>query len=724
MGVIVGTAAYMAPEQARGRAVDRRADIWAYGVILYEMLSGRRAFRGDDISITLASVLKDDVDWAALPADLPLSVLRAMRLCLEKDPRRRLSAIADAGLLLEDVSEPSVVGRSIAPPAQGRWRQAIPWTVAVLALAAALTMLALWAPWRAVPVRPPARITADIGIDGTLAVTIGPAAVISPDGRTAAFVVAPPAGRTGLYIRRLEELHATRLNGTDDAYAPFFSPDSQWIGFFASGKLKKVAVSGGAAVTLCAAANGRGGSWGEDGTIVFQPTVGPRSLLHKVSAAGGSPTPIGKLMPDEVSQRWPQILPGGKAVLYSANTKGIGWDDASLNVQPLEGGDPAVVLRGGYHGRYSRSGHLLYIRDETLFSVPFDAERLELRGSPVPIIEGVLVSPTTGGAQFSIADSGTLLYLPGKSLRTELPVTWMEQSGKTSTLRTEPADWSSPRFSPDGRKLAMTIGSGAAADIWIYEWARDTIRKFTFGNGNDSAPVWTADGLRIAFASSSEKDSTTNLFWKRADGTGEQQRLTESPDSQVPVSFHPSGRYLAFTERKPDTSTDIMILTLEGEEKTGWKVGRPTAFIPTPANESGAAFSPDGRWLAYLSTESGMPEIYVRPFPGGEGKWKISSAGGFFPIWSRARRELFYLEPSSQAPIMVATYEAGEGSFHAEKPRRWSPGVVLMSSTTRPYDLHPDGLRVAMLKPEEYPQSQDKPIFIFNVFDELRRVSK
>ena len=723
-GVIVGTAAYMSPEQARGRVVDRRADVWAFGVVLYEMLTGKRAFQGDDISITLASVLKDDVDWKALSADLPISVRRALGFCLEKDPRRRLSAIGDARLLLEDVSEPSVVERSIAPPAESGWRRAIPWTVAALAIAAALTTMALWRPWRAAPLQPSARMSAEIGIDGTLAVAIGPAAVISPDGRTAAFVAAPPAGRNSLYVRRLEELHATRLNGTDDAYAPFFSPDSQWIGFFASGKLKKVAVSGGATVILCDAANGRGGSWGEDATIVFQPTVGPGSLLHRVSAAGGSPTPIGKLMPGEVSQRWPQILPGGKAVLYSANTTGIGWDGATVNVQPLEGGDPRVVLRGGYHGRYSRSGHLLYIRDETLFSVAFDAERLELRGSPVPIIEGVLTSATTGGAQFSIADVGTFVYVPGKQLPTEAPVSWMERTGTTTTLRAEPADWSYPSFSPDGLKLAMTIGTGPASDISIYEWGRDALTKFTFGSGVDIAPVWTADGQRIAFGSASGKDAVTNLYWKRADGTGEPQRLTESPHSQVPVSFHPSGRYLAFNERKPDTSVDIMILTLEGDEKTGWKAGRPTAFFPTPANENGPAFSPDGRWLAYLSTESGMPEIYVRPFPGVEGKWKISSAGGFFPIWSRARRELFYLEPSPQAPIMVAAYEAGEGSFHAEKPRRWSPGMVLMSRAARPYDLHPDGLRVAMLKPPDMSLPSDKPVFVFNFFDELRRVVK
>jgi serine/threonine-protein kinase len=723
LGTLIGTAAYMAPEQARGRAADRRADIWAFGVVLYEMLSGKRAFEGDDISITLASVLKEDPKWSELPANLPTSVRRMLRRCLEKDPRRRLGTIGDARLELEDVAEEPVADRVQPLAVRPRWRRALPWTIAILALATTLVSVALWAPWRREVARPAVRITADIGIEGTLAVNIGAAAVISPDGETAVFV-AQTGGRSVLYVRPLAGMHSTLLKGTEEGFAPFFSPDSQWIGFFTPGKLKKIAVTGGATVTLCDAPNGRGGSWGKDGTIVFQPSITRQAILHQVSDAGGAPTPIGQRTAGELSQRWPQILPGGKAVLYSSNATGIGWDSGRLMVQPLEGGDPRVVVRGGYHGRYVRSGHLLYMRDENLFSVPFDPERLELLGRPVPIVDGVLASPTTGGAQFSISDIGTLLYVPGKSLPTELPVMWMEQTGKTSTLRAEPADWSHPSFSPDGHKLAMTIGVGPASDIWIYEWARDTITKFTFGSGVDSDPVWTADGRRIAFASRGEKDLETNLYWKWADGTGEAQRLTESPHAQIPVSFHPSGRYLAFTERKPDTSVDIMILPLEGGEKTGWKAGRPTVFFPTRGNESGPMFSPDGRWLAYLSTESGMPEIYVRPFAGGEGKWKISTAGGFFPSWSRTRRELFYLEPSAQAPIMVAAYKAGEGSFHAEKPQRWSPGMVLMSSAARPYDLHPDGLRVAMLKPPDTSLPQEKPVFIFNVFDELRRVVK
>ena len=498
VGVIVGTAAYMAPEQARGRATDRRADIWAFGVVLYEMLTGRRAFEGDDVSITLASVLKDDLKWTELPPDLPPSIRRLLRRSLEKEPRRRLSAIGDARLELEDLSEMPAVAPAAPTPAG--WRQAMPWAFALLASAALLGTLALWAPWRRPPVNPPVRVVADIGVESPLAVNMSSGALISPDGQAAVLVV-KTADRNMLYIRKLDQLQSTSLADTEDAQSPFFSPDSRWIGFFAAGRLKKVAVTGGAVVTLCDAPNGRGGSWGTDGTIVFQPNTVAGGLLHRVSDAGGTAVAIGISAPGDVARRWPQILPGGKALLYSSNTATIGWNTGNLMVQPLPDGAPKELVRGAFHGRYASSGHLLYIRDGTLFSVPFDAQRLEVRGDPRPVVEGVRAAINTGGAQFSISDTGTLLYVPGTSAGNDLPVTWLDQAGKTSLLRAEPADWGNPAFSPDGTWLAMSIGSGPMADIWIYQWARDILTQVTFGGGVDTAPVWTRDGIRIAYAS-------------------------------------------------------------------------------------------------------------------------------------------------------------------------------------------------------------------------------
>ncbi|MCA1651608.1 MAG: hypothetical protein LC753_15485, partial [Acidobacteria bacterium] len=309
---------------------------------------------------------------------------------------------------------------------------------------------------------------------------------------------------------------------------------------------------------------------------------------------------------------------------------------------------------------------------------------------------------------------------------TQMPVSWMDQNGKTTVLRAEPSDWSHPRFSPAGNKLAMTIGVGPTSDVWVYEWAKDTLTKLTFGSGMDFAPVWTPDGRRIAYASARDEKmmTTTNVFWKRWDGTGAAQRLTDSRHTQVPYSFHPSGKYLAFTERRPETGGDIMLLPLEGDENSGWKAGTPTVFAGTPATENAPAFSPDGRWIAYIHTETARSDIYVRPFAGGEGQWKISTdAGGVHPVWSRAGRELFYVVPGGQNIIMAAEYEVEGESFRAGRPRRWSPGVLVPIRGSRPYDVHRDGQRIAMLKPPETMQQQAKPVFVFNFTEELGQIA-
>jgi Tol biopolymer transport system component/tRNA A-37 threonylcarbamoyl transferase component Bud32 len=725
-GMIVGTAAYMAPEQARGRAVDRRADIWAFGIVLYEMLAGKRAFDGDDVSITLASVLKDDVDWKALPADLPPSIRRMLRRCLEKDPRRRLSAIGDARLELDDASEPLAVEPVTAHGVIPRTRPIVPWAIAALTLVTLFGTVVLWAPWKRPPIDLPMRLSADIGVAGPLAVNMGAAAVISPDGSVAVFVV-QTGTRNLLYVRRIDSLEATALNGTDDAHSPFFSPDSQWIGFFSVDKLKKIAVGGGTTVNLCEAPNGRGGSWGTDGTIVFQPSASAQAVLHQVADTGGTSVPIGKPFEDQATQRWPQHLPNGKAVLYSANSATVGWDSGTLMALPRPGGEPKVLMRGAFYGRYAPSGHLLYVRGSTLFAVPFDAESLQVRGRETPLVEGVLAAANTGGAQFSLSDSGTLLYVPGKAIDPTLSVSWIDKTGRTSVLRAEPTNWSQPSFSPDGQRLAMTIGFGISSDVWLYDWSRDATTQLTFGSGGDSAPVWTPDGTRIAYSSSTGNNQATNLFWKRADGVGEGQRLTDSPNPQTPFSFHQSGGYLhlAYVERRSGNA-DLMILPLKGDEKGGWKAGTATTFLATPAVENSPMFSPDGRWLAYSSTESGAPEIWVRAFGSGESKWKISTGrGGLQPVWSRKRNELFYMEPlGGQWAIMVAEYRVDGESFRAERPRRWYPSLITAARPVRPYDVHPDGDRIAVAIPPDLAGPQAKPVFVFNLFDELRQKVK
>ena len=723
LGVIIGTAAYMAPEQARGRVVDRRADIWGFGVVLYEMLSGKRAFAGDDVSITLASVLKDDVDWKALPANVPGSVLRLLRRCLEKEPRRRLSAIADARLDLDDKWGHASEERSAqaaTPPAAPSWRVVLPWAVAT----AAVTGGALWAPWRGPAATPAIRVIGHIGVEASLTVGVATAAVLSPDGNTIVFVAANDKDRPRLYVRRLSELQTIPLAGTEDAHGPFFSPVGNWIGFFAGGSLKKIPVTGGAAITLCAAPSGRGGSWSKDGTIVFQPVNTANALLQRVSEDGGTPVSVGSQAADEVTQRFPQVLPNG-AVLYSGNRTTTGWDVGTVMVYPPGDRTPRQLLQGGFHARYVSTGHLLYVNQGTVFAVPFDLDRLSISGTAVPVIERVVSATNTGGAQFSVSENGTLIYLSGTTITRETPIYTMDATGASTVLRATAAEWYWPRFSPDGRRLAITIGVGDQSDIWIHEAKRD-LTKFTFEKGIDGAPVWTPDGERIAFASARGTTALPNLYWQRSNGTGPVERLAESQTVQVPSSFHRSGKYLAYSERVDANNHDIWILPFEGDAKAGWKPGKPTAFLSTPANETAADFSPDGRWLAYVSNETGSPEVYVRPFPSGNGKWKVSNATGIFPRWSN-KGGIFYAMPvptSSAFAVMYAPYTSDGESFQSEVPRQWSPQAALSHSFEGAYDIHPDGKRIVFAKPLDLgPAVRDTTIFVFNFHDELRRAA-
>jgi Tol biopolymer transport system component len=735
-GVILGTAAYMAPEQTRGKTVDRRADIWAFGVVLYEMLSGRRAFDGDDISITIASVLKDEVGWHRLPADLPASIRRLLRRCLEKDPRRRLSAIGDARLELDEAVLPVdrdavLAPESVAPPAVPAWRRALPWAVAAVLAIALIAAAAIWAPWRSAPLRAPVRMSAELGADGYLPTRFGSAVALSADGTLLAFVAQKSSGAPSqLYVRRLDQLRATLLSGTEGARDPFFSPDGQSVAFFADGKLKKISISGGAALTLCDAANSRGGTWTANGAIIFQPSSATGASLMRVSAAGGTAEPFLKPADGGTSARWAQVLPGEGAVLYTGNAGG-GIVDANVVVYKLPSGPAKVLARGAAYARYVSSGrggtvgepdtgHLLYVRDGTLYAAPFSVERLELTGPPVPVIEGVSTSTDTGSAHFTLSASGTLAYVAGPNLGRDVALNWIDRTGTATVLRAAPANWSNPHFSPDGRRLAVDISDGKQLDVWVYDWTRDTASKLTADPADDSKPVWTPDGRRIVFAST-RGGGASNLYWQHADGTGEPQRLTESPNAQFASDWHPSGKFLAFQELNPQTGNDLMILPITGDEVSGWKPGKPTVLLRTPANEVEPMFSPDGRWLAYHSNESGRNEVYVRPFPGPGGKWPMSTAGASTPTWSRVRPDLFYRAFDNR--LMVASYTVDGDSFRAEKSRLWSERPVGIRPRQRVYDLHPDGERVAAAAENALTQNQDKVVFVFNFFDELRRLA-
>ena len=480
--------------------------------------------------------------------------------------------------------------------------------------------------------------------------------------------------------------------------------------------------TGGAAVTLCEAPDDRGGSWGEDGTIVFTPAAAVGVGLLRVSSAGGTPEVLTKPDPDagEVTHRWPQVLPGGTGVIFTASATMGNFDDATVVAQPFPGSSNKILLRGGYHGRYLPSGHLVYIRDGTLIAAAFDLDRLEVTGEPTPVVQGVTSSTLSAGAQFAYSDRGALVYVPGENA--EFSIDWVDSAGKMEPLRAVPALYFNPRFSPDGRRLAMDIHDRNQGDVWVYEWEVDTLSRLTFDPAFDMRPIWTPDGRRIAFASERADKRTLNLYWQRADGTGEAERLTESKNGQSPASWHPSGKFLAFTEVSPQTGTaDVMILEVEGSEDSGWKPGQATVLLNAPFDENHPEFSPDGRWLAYQSNESGRNEVYVRPFPGPGGKWQVSTGGGIAPMWSRIRREFFYHALDDR--IMVASYTVDEDSFRAEKPRLWSERRIPVRRSVRTFDLHPDGQRFALVKAPETADTQGHVVLILNFFDYLRQIA-
>ncbi len=711
-GVIFGTAAYMSPEQARGAKVDKRADIWAFGVVLFEMLTGKRLFTGETVSDTLAAVLRQEIDWKALPAATPPGVRELLSRCIERDPKRRLRDIGEARIALEEKhASPGAVRVS----SRG---QALPWVIALAATGAAL---ALWAPWRTTPEPAPGlRLSVELGVKGSLSINFGPAAILSPDGRLLVLVVSGGAdGDTLLHRRSLEQLDAVPIPGTEGARDPFFSPDGKWIAFFANGKLKKISISGGPAVALCDEAEARGGTWAEDGTIVFTAALGGPS---RVSSAGGTPQAVKTPHPvsphpnsNEGRYRWPQALPGGKAVLFTAG-RGGNFEGASLIVHTLEGDASKAVYRGGYFGRYLPSGHLVFIREGTLFAAPFDLDRLELTGEPVPALESVSANPGNGGAQFAFSRDGTLVYQRGEGLLTT-PIQWMDREGKLQPLRAAPGAYNNIRFSPDGERVALDVLEGNNRDVWIYDWERDNLSRFTFDPGDDNVPAWTPDGERIAFSSTRGDQSEGNLYWQRTDGTGETERLTESRKRQVPISWHPTGKFLAFREQSSE-GTKIFILPLTGDETSGWKPGTPTALLDGSSSEFDAAFSPDGLWLAYASNELGRSEVFVRPFPGPGGKWQVSTDGGRMPMWNRTRSELLYR--AAEGRIKVASYTVEGGLFRPQTPRVWSPGLVPVRAQAVTYDLHPDGNRVAVLKASG---EAEHVTLIVDFFDELRRLA-
>jgi serine/threonine protein kinase len=701
-GVILGTAAYMSPEQAKGKAVDKRADIWAFGCIMYECLTGKRVFEGETVTETLAAILKGEPDWQTLPATTPPNIRFVLRRCLEKDKSRRLRDAADVCIEIEEAREP-LQSAGLVEHGWAGWKGVVLLALAVL-ITAAITGIAVWM------LKP---ISQGASFIGSFAITLppgdklgdltNPSLALAPGGNGLVFVGVSADGIRQLFLRAMDSHEAKPIPGTENAARPFFSPDSQWLGFFSGGKLKKVSISGGTAQPLCDAkiSSGAGAIWGSDDTIYFSSGY---SGLRTIASSGGTPQVVTTLnrSKGEISHRSPQVLPGNKAVLFTVWT-GPGYDEHHLELLDLRSGERRILLQGADTGRYVPTGHLVYSRAEALMAVPFDLDRLEVTGAPVVLEEQV--RDENQGAQFTVSDSGTLAYLQGSRRLYERRLVWVNRKGMIEPLPAPVQPYQDPALSPDGCQVALGIGKETCG-VWIYEFARATLTPLTplKSAGASQAPVWSPDGKRIVYRAT--RAGFRNLFWKTTDGSGDEERLTTSPNTQDPGAWTPDGKWLAFL-----SGGDIWMLPIEGERK-------PTAFLRTPFSESQPRFSPDGRWVAYISNESGQSEIYVRPFPGPGGKFQISTGGGSSPLWSGDGRELFYRKGNKMMAVDIVT----KPGFRPGSPQALFEGDFTFSGTGMVnYAYSSESQRFLMIQPTELGLPDTQIQIVLNWFEELKR---
>ena len=708
-GVILGTAAYMSPEQARGKTCDKRTDIWAFGCVLYELLTGKQAFHGETTTEILAAVLRGEPDWRALPASTPVKIRDLLGRCLQKEMNKRARDAGDARIEIEEaLAAPVTAELTTAASAKGiralRWQGPILILCALL-IGAAIASLAVWN-LKPSPPQPVSRLTITLPPGQQLAgLESGPALALSHDGTHLAYVARQGTNQQ-LYLRAMDSLEAKPIPGTEGAINPFFSPDGQWLGFFAGEKQKKVSVSGGAAITLGNAANPRGASWGSHGMIAVSPTgLGP---LLQVPDSGGATQPLTRLEKGDSTHRWPEFLPGSKAVLFAAVPTSNNWINAQVAVHSVGTGERRNLFQGGTNPHYASSGHLVFAQGGSLMAVPFDPQRLQVTGSAVPVVEGVLQSPTNGAAQYGFSATGSLVYASGGFQASQRRLVWVDRKGAEQALPASARAYRYPRLSPDGRRVAVMIEE-SESQIWLFDLARETLTRLTFQGSLNLLGAWTPDGKRIAFQSNREGPS--NIFWQLGDGSGGLERLTTSDYNQTPNSWSTDGQLLAFIEVNPSTGYDIWVLRM-GDRKT-------LPFLRTPFNESAPRFSPDGRWLAYVSDESGRNEIYVQPYPGPGGKWQISTEGGTEPVWNPNGRELFYRSGDKMMAVDIAT----QPGFTVGNPRMFFEGPYLPTPSTFPnYDVTPDGQRFLMLKPSEQEQAAPTQInVVLNWFEELKQ---
>jgi serine/threonine-protein kinase len=725
-GAILGTAAYMSPEQARGRAVDKRTDVWAFGAVLYEMLTGKRAFDGDDVSELIAAVLKTTPDWSAIPADVPPHVVALIQRCLEKDRKTRIGDIAVARFLLSGDAAMAVGAN--APPRVGeaparRWRGLAPWIAAALLIGAAIGWLL---PRRPVAARPVTYLEMALTPAAQLAVSLfageRPARVsivLTPDGRRALFVGSRGSQQSQIYTRSLDSAEAVPLAGTEGATAPFLSPDGEWVAFVADGKIKKMPVAGGAVAAVCDLPAGPfwGASWGEDGIVYFAA----RNGIYSVASGGGPPSAIKTAEPLKGSDRQllPQLLPGAKALLFTA--------PPDIILLTFADGAQRTLIEGGTDVRYVATGHLVYMKTGTLMAVPFDVKSLRITGAPVALIEGVMHAVNAGNGndetevgQFAIAKSGTLVYalggvMPGR----KATLTWVDRHGAAQPLAEATGrGFFNPRLSPDGRRILTALRRDGTrdTDVWVHDIERGTTTRLTPDGGG--YPVWSPDGTRVVYAFG--HNSASNLYVINADGSGKPERLTTSDIPQTPTSWSPGANAIAFIQRPTPNTFGIYVLPMDGPSAR-----TASLFLESRDVMWHPDFSPDGHWVAYVSTESGRSEVYIQPFPGPGAKTQVSTAFGGEPVWTAHGRELLF-RGATQTTMPIFSVAIGSGSpLRVGVPRllfEAKNGEYDRTAPDRAWDATADGQRLLFVRNDA---SGDKPVtslhVVLNWTDELKR---
>jgi serine/threonine protein kinase len=725
-GMVLGTAAYMSPEQAKGRPVDKRSDIWAFGCVLYECLTGRRAFQGETMTEVVASILKSEPEWSLLAANTPANLRSLLRRCLQKDPDRRLHDIADARIeMQEGVGPPS---ETLPVPPQPRpWRVVAGCTIAlVIGLLIGAVGMKYFRPASSPVsqsvVRTSVRLDPGQWLDG---LRVGEsdqpsrtAMAISNNGRFIIYAAVKEnpglQDKSRLYMRRVDQLEAKSIPGTEGGTSPFLSPDDRWVGFWADGKLKRISVEAGIPAVLCNVSRPFGFAWSTDNQIIFAPEQG--GGLLKIPAEGGKPEALTAPPASEFSHRLPNCLPDGKGILFTIMRHG--WDlQPSVAVLEPGAGKWRILLEDAADARYIASGHLAFLRQGTLMLVPFDASRLEITGQPSPAIENIAQALNTGytgtntaSGQFSISASGSLVFASGGILPDrENSLVWVDQQGNAEPIASFKAPFVAARLSPDGRRIAyQTLGK--ETQVWIYDLNRGTAARLT-SEGLAARVTWTPDSRRVVFGWS--KTAATNLYWQPADGSSPMERLATESKVQFPGSWSPDGEALAFVQGG-ESGLDVMIFRQRDRKIMPLLVSR--------FSETHPEFSPDGRWIAYVSDESGRAEVYVQPFPGPGGKGQISIDGGSQPLWSRNGRQLFYRNSNQ---VWVADVQTGS-AFSAGKPRLVfeRAGYGMIGPVTL-WDISPDGRRFLMVKlGERKPKPVTEMILVQNWFEDLKRLAR